>query len=338
MLINFVAVPVVVFALTRFIASDRALLLGALLVLLCPCIDYVIVFTRIAGGAHERLLAAAPLLMLLQMLLLPVYLFVFVGSDLTDIIEVNPFVEALVILIVVPLAAAGLTQALARRSRVGTKLMEVAEAVMVPLMMIVLAVVVGSQISEVRSEVSSLAGVAAIYAAFLVVMAAVGVGLARVLRLDAAARSGAHLHRRHPQLPRPPSGPETCPPTPWKISRRWATPTSSSSRAASTPGPRRDDPGRTRSWLTSSARPASTVVSTRARAPHPCATRSSPRSRSVLPFRSTCMPRFGKICVNRFRSAHTDRSRFENRPPQSGYVESGAPRLRTRRASFSAAR
>lgn len=304
MLINFVAVPVVVFALTRFIASDRALLLGALLVLLCPCIDYVIVFTRIAGGAHERLLAAAPLLMLLQMLLLPVYLFVFVGSDLTDIIEVNPFVEALVILIVVPLAAAGLTQALARRSRVGTKLMEVAEAVMVPLMMIVLAVVVGSQISEASSEVSSLAGVAAIYAAFLVVMAAVGVGLARVLRLDAAAGraltfTGATrnslvvlLVRKHVRR------------------RRGRSRDAGLHRHLRARGrlQRLDrdgtTPGRPRSWLTSSARPASTVVSTRARAPHPCATRSSPRSRSLLPFRSTCMPRFGKICVNRFRSAH----------------------------------
>ena len=54
----------------------------------------------VAGGAHERLLAVAPLLMVLQMLLLPVYLFVFVGSDLADIIEAGPFVEALVVLIV----------------------------------------------------------------------------------------------------------------------------------------------------------------------------------------------------------------------------------------------
>jgi ACR3 family arsenite efflux pump ArsB len=86
---------------------------GALLVLLCPCIDDVIVCTRIAGGAHERLLAAAPLLMLLQMVVLPLHLVLFVGSELTDSIEIDPFVEALVIPIVLPLALAALTRLLA---------------------------------------------------------------------------------------------------------------------------------------------------------------------------------------------------------------------------------
>ncbi len=35
----------------------RALLVGVLRVLLTPCVDYVIVFTRLAGGASDRLLA-----------------------------------------------------------------------------------------------------------------------------------------------------------------------------------------------------------------------------------------------------------------------------------------
>ena len=99
--LNFVIVPVVVFGLTRFIASDQALLIGALLTLLCPCVDYVMVFTKIAGGSSERLLAVAPVLMILQMLLLPLYLFLFVGSELSDIIEIDPFVEALAFLILI---------------------------------------------------------------------------------------------------------------------------------------------------------------------------------------------------------------------------------------------
>jgi ACR3 family arsenite efflux pump ArsB len=71
-----------VFGVTRFIAGDHALLVGVLLVLLTPCIDYVIVFTGLAGGASDRVLASAPVLMLAQMLLLPVYLLVFVGPGL----------------------------------------------------------------------------------------------------------------------------------------------------------------------------------------------------------------------------------------------------------------
>ena len=72
LVLNFAVVPLVVFGLSRFVAGDQALLVGLLLVLLTPCIDYVIVFTGLAGGAADRLLAAAPVLMLAQMLLLPV--------------------------------------------------------------------------------------------------------------------------------------------------------------------------------------------------------------------------------------------------------------------------
>src|ERR1700710_2503232 len=50
LVVNFAVVPVVVFGLSRFVADDQALLVGVLLVLLAPCVDYVIVFTGIAGG------------------------------------------------------------------------------------------------------------------------------------------------------------------------------------------------------------------------------------------------------------------------------------------------
>jgi hypothetical protein len=64
----------IVYALSRLAPGGQAVALGVLVVLLTPCIDYVIVFTRLAGGSDRRLLAASPLLMLSQMALLPVYL------------------------------------------------------------------------------------------------------------------------------------------------------------------------------------------------------------------------------------------------------------------------
>ena len=89
---------------------EHAILVGVLLVLLVlltPCIDYGIVFTGVAGGSAQRLVAAAPLLMLLQLLLLPVYLYLFVGPGLADIVDPEPFVRAFVVLIAVPLTLAG---------------------------------------------------------------------------------------------------------------------------------------------------------------------------------------------------------------------------------------
>ncbi|MDE8670011.1 bile acid:sodium symporter [Pseudarthrobacter sp. H3Y2-7] len=187
LILNFLAVPVVVFGLSRFIAGDRALLVGVLLVLLTPCIDYVIVFTGLAGGATDRLLAAAPVLMLAQMLLLPVYLLVFVGPELVSAIDPAPFIEALVVLIMVPLAAAALTQALGRRAALGRAVMAVTQALMVPLMMATLAVVVGSQIVGVGQELTSLLTVVPIYAAFLLVMVPLGLLAAKAAGLDVAA-------------------------------------------------------------------------------------------------------------------------------------------------------
>jgi ACR3 family arsenite transporter len=185
--LNFVLVPIVVFALTRFVASNEAVLVGILLVLLAPCIDYVIVFSGLAGAASERLLAAAPLLMLLQIAFLPLYLWLFVGPDLVKIIDVAPFVEAFVLLIALPLTSAAATQWLARRTRLGTRIMDAMAAAMVPIMMATLAVVVASQADAVRSEASQLIAAVPIFVAFLVVMAVVGLATARVTRQDVPA-------------------------------------------------------------------------------------------------------------------------------------------------------
>ena len=96
--LNFIVVPLVAYGLSRFVADEPVLLFGVLLVLLTPCIDYVIVFAGLAGGASERLLAAAPLLMLAQILLLPLYLLLFVGPEGVAVVEVGPFARAFLLL------------------------------------------------------------------------------------------------------------------------------------------------------------------------------------------------------------------------------------------------
>ena len=181
---TFTIVPAVVFGLSRFVADDRGLMLGVLLVLLTPCIDYVIVFTGIAGGASARLLAATPLLMLLQILLLPVYLFLFVGGDVLHVIDVRPFVEAFLRLIVLPLSTAAVVQGKARRHRKGRAVEKIMAGAMVPLMMSTLAVVIGSQIAAVGSQVLSLIRVVPLYMAFVVIAVTIGKVAGRAARLD----------------------------------------------------------------------------------------------------------------------------------------------------------
>lgn len=186
--VNFVVVPVVVFLLSRVVAGDQVLLVGVLFVLLTPCVDYVIVFTGIAGGAKDRLLAAAPLLMLFQMALLPAYLWAFVGAEFVAAVDLAPFVDAFLLLIALPLAAAGLTQVAAARTRWGCRVQEVVLGAMVPLMMLTLAVVVASQIAGVGARIGSLLAAVPIYVAFAAVMVPIGMAAGRIARLDAPGR------------------------------------------------------------------------------------------------------------------------------------------------------
>lgn len=201
LVLNFVLVPLVVWVVTRPLAGSddpghSALLVGALFVLLAPCIDYVIVFTGLAGGAGDRLLATTPLLMLAQILLLPVYLRVFVGAETAGAVDVTPFIEAFVLLILLPLAAAALTQFLAGNGGNGDGALRSAakavergvSAAMVPLMMLTLAVVVASQITRVSEQWSSLTRVVPVYVVFAVVMTGVGLAVGRVARLDVPER------------------------------------------------------------------------------------------------------------------------------------------------------
>lgn len=182
--VNFVIVPLVTLALSRIVAHEDALLLGVLLVLLTPCVDYVIVFAGLAGGDRERLLAATPLLMLAQLVLLPGYLWLLLGGDVVALVEPGPFVEAFVLIIALPLAAAWLTQLAAPRVPAVRRWISAATGSMVPLMALTLAIIVTSQIAGVRERLGALLLAVPVYLLFAVVMVPLGRLAARVARLD----------------------------------------------------------------------------------------------------------------------------------------------------------
>ncbi|MGW9304783.1 bile acid:sodium symporter [Streptomyces cyaneofuscatus] len=184
LVVNFVVVPLVVAALFTFLPADRAVRLGVLLVLLCPCVDYVIVFSGLAGGSARRLLAVTPVLLVAQMVLLPVFLYAFLGSGLADVVEAGPFLEAFAFLIVIPLALAWGLQAWAGRRESGRKVSDAATTTMVPLMAATLLVVVASQVPKVGGNLTDVAAVVPFYAVFLVVLALAGKAVARLFRLD----------------------------------------------------------------------------------------------------------------------------------------------------------
>ena len=189
LLANFILVPLLVWALTRGVADHPAILIGALLVLLTPCIDYVVVFTHIGKGDSRLTLAATPVLLLVQLVLLPVYLALILGDNSEVTISIAPFVEAFVLLIMLPMILAVFTSAGARRSRAVSAWNDAWAWMPVPAMALVLVAVIGSQIAVVR-DFDRLLPVIPVYVGFMLLAPLLGLVSARLLRLPVAeARS-----------------------------------------------------------------------------------------------------------------------------------------------------
>lgn len=187
LLANFVLVPLMVWLITWPLSTNKALLAGALLVLLTPCIDYVVVFTHLGKGDSRLMLAATPLLLLLQLLLLPVYLQLMLGEDISAVIDVRPFAEAFLLLIVLPLMAAVFTEIGGRRFAVIRAWQDTWAWLPVPAMALVLIVVIGSQSAVIITQLDVLAPLLPVYGVFLVLAPALGVLSARLFRLGAPA-------------------------------------------------------------------------------------------------------------------------------------------------------
>ncbi len=185
LLANFILVPLLVWALTRGLVGRPALLVGALLVLLTPCIDYVVVFTHIGKGDSRLLLAATPVLLLLQLILLPLYLGFMLGEQPDVVVAAGPFVEAFLLLIVVPMVLAVVTTSLARRSPLVSAWNNAWAWLPVPAMALVLFVVIASQITSVVRDFNLLLPVIPVYIGFLLLAPLLGALAARLFALPA---------------------------------------------------------------------------------------------------------------------------------------------------------
>ncbi|MCK9510300.1 MAG: arsenic resistance protein [Pigmentiphaga sp.] len=182
---NFVAMPAISAGLIQFLPTDPMLRLGVLFVLLTPCIDYVITFTHVGRGNARLLLAMTPMLLVLQMLLLPVYLNVMLGSEVSNIVEAGPFLQAFIWLIVVPLALATVMQALMRRHQKLAKAGQVLDLLPVPATAFVLFVVLASVMPKIGLAQDAALRAAPIYIAFALIAPLIGKLAAGLMRLDA---------------------------------------------------------------------------------------------------------------------------------------------------------
>lgn len=183
---NFIAVPILAFLLSELAIDDALLRLGILMVLLTPCIDYVITFAHLGQADARLLLSSTPILLLVQLALLPIYLGLFLGDEAADLVRVGPFVHAFVWLIAVPLICAGAIQLWAARHTTGQRVSDVLGLLPVPATAVVLFLVVAATVPVLGAASRHALSALPIYIAFAVIAPFVGWGIARAFGLQPA--------------------------------------------------------------------------------------------------------------------------------------------------------
>lgn len=102
---NFLIIPVIGFGIASlFLSGDPLLFAGLMLYFLAPCTDWFLGFTRMANGDTELGAALIPINIITQLLLFPVWLWLFTKN--TGLVDFTTMPDLLIQWFVLPLLAA----------------------------------------------------------------------------------------------------------------------------------------------------------------------------------------------------------------------------------------
>ena len=149
--------------------DDPAIRLGVLMVLLVPCTDWFITFTHLGGGDTKRAMAFSPVSLLLQIVLLPVYLWIFFDDDLALTFARGEMLLAFFGLILAPLVTAFLTERWVERDNGRLSVIEQLAWFPVPLLAIVVLIIAATQVHVVMSSIGILGHLLLVFVAFLLI-------------------------------------------------------------------------------------------------------------------------------------------------------------------------
>lgn len=115
-MINFVVNPLLAWGLAAlFLRSEPDLFAGFILFLVTPCIGWYLIFTELAGGDTALGVSLLVVNIVLQILLLPAYLWLLAGQTIT--VDARTITTSVALFLALPLALASATRALAGRTR-----------------------------------------------------------------------------------------------------------------------------------------------------------------------------------------------------------------------------
>lgn len=114
--INFIITPIIGYILGRiFFANSIDIRIGLLMLLVTPCTDWYLVFTGLSKGNVELNMSILPLNLILQIVLMPIYLLVFMGSEV--IMDVTTIVESIIFVLLIPFILSCLTKIFTKNSQ-----------------------------------------------------------------------------------------------------------------------------------------------------------------------------------------------------------------------------
>ena len=109
LIINFIWTPLLGYLLANlFLGSNLDLIIGFFMLILTPCTDWYLIFTKMAKGDVGINLSILPINLILQIILLPVYLIIFFTQ--TNSIDYTQILYSLIIVIIIPFVMSGLTK------------------------------------------------------------------------------------------------------------------------------------------------------------------------------------------------------------------------------------
>ncbi|NGM67829.1 arsenic resistance protein [Natronolimnobius sp. AArcel1] len=176
LLINFIWNPVLAVVLGAiFLHEYPALWVGLIMLMVTPCTDWYLIFTDIADGDVPLATSILPYNLILQLVLLPVYLYVFAGELVELPLEL--LVESVVLVLVVPLVlAVGVRRGL-HRWRSDQWFRQSFLPVLSPLQIIFLSLAIGAMFASQGQEVLENPGLLALLAVPVVCFYVINLGL-----------------------------------------------------------------------------------------------------------------------------------------------------------------
>ena len=107
--INFIWTPLFGYFMgSLFLKGNVDILIGFFMLILTPCTDWYLVFTKLAKGDLNLSLSILPLNLILQILLLPIYLVIFFSSG--NSMDYMQIIYSILIVIVIPFVGVQITK------------------------------------------------------------------------------------------------------------------------------------------------------------------------------------------------------------------------------------